>query len=65
MDHEIIISYNDTLNMLDDILEKRDHEWWNKFYADKNKPVPFFRNICNIHHNKFSKNSLKNRHVLF
>lgn len=45
MDHEIILSYNDTLNMLDDILEKRDHEWWNKFYADKNKPVPFFRNI--------------------
>lgn len=45
MDHEIIISYNDTLNMLDDILEKRDHEWWNKFYSDRNKPIPFFKDI--------------------
>ena len=45
MDHEIIISYSDTLNMLDEILEKRDHEWWNKFYSDRNKPVPFFKDI--------------------
>lgn len=45
MDREIIISYDDTLNMLDDILEKRDHEWWNKFYSDRNKPVPFFKDI--------------------
>ena len=45
MDNEIIISYEDTLNMLDEILEKRDHEWWNTFYSDRNKPVPFFKDI--------------------
>lgn len=45
VDREIIISYNDTLNMLDDILEKRDHEWWNRFYSDRDKPVPFFKDI--------------------
>lgn len=45
MDNEIIISYEDTLNMLDSILEKRDHDWWNKFYLDRNKPIPFFKDI--------------------
>ena len=45
MDDEIILSYNDTLNMLDAMLEKRDREWWNQFYSDPNKPVPFFHDI--------------------
>lgn len=45
IDDEIIITNEDTLNMLDDILEKRDHEWWNKFYADREKSIPFFKNI--------------------
>ena len=45
MDNEIIITYEDTLNMLDTILEKRDHDWWNNFYMDRNKPIPFFKDI--------------------
>ena len=45
MDDEIIITYEDTLQMLDEILEKRDHEWWNRFYSDRKKPVPFFKDI--------------------
>ncbi len=45
IDEELIITIEDTLNMLDDILEKRDNEWWNKFYADRDKPIPFFKNI--------------------
>lgn len=42
---EIIKTENDILIMLDNLLEKRDNEWWDKFYSDKEKPVPFFRNI--------------------
>lgn len=39
---EIIKTENDILFMLDNLLEKRDNEWWDKFYSDKEKPVPFF-----------------------
>lgn len=42
---EIIKTENDILIMLDNLLEKRDNEWWDKFYSDKEKPVPFFENI--------------------
>jgi 2-polyprenyl-3-methyl-5-hydroxy-6-metoxy-1,4-benzoquinol methylase len=42
---EIIKTENDILIMLDTLLEKRDSEWWNDFYSDKDKPVPFFKNI--------------------
>ena len=42
---EIIITENDVLTMLDNLFEKRDGEWWNKFYSDKKKPIPFFKNI--------------------
>lgn len=42
---EIIKSEEDVLNMLDSLLEKRDSEWWTNFYSDKDKPVPFFKNI--------------------
>lgn len=45
LNKEIIITKEDTLSMLDNILEKRDSEWWDKFYADKEKLVPFFENI--------------------
>ncbi len=41
---EIIITNNDVLDMLDDIIQKRDCEWWDKFYADRNRPIPFFNN---------------------
>lgn len=42
---EIIKTEKDVLQMLDILLEKRDSEWWNKFYSNKEKPVPFFKNI--------------------
>jgi SAM-dependent methyltransferase len=42
---EIIKTENDVLFMLDNLLEKRDNEWWDKFYSDKERPVPFFKNI--------------------
>jgi len=42
---EIIKTENDILIMLDTLLEKRDSEWWNNFYSNKDKPVPFFKNI--------------------
>ncbi|HWQ75880.1 MAG TPA: methyltransferase domain-containing protein [Syntrophomonas sp.] len=45
LDDEIIITSDDILTMLDGILEKRDHEWWDKFYSDREKPIPFFKNI--------------------
>lgn len=45
IDEELIITNEDTLKMLDDILEKKDNEIWDKFYSDKEKPIPFFKNI--------------------
>lgn len=39
---EIVRSEADVLNMLDDLLEKRDSEWWDSFYSDKSKPIPIF-----------------------
>lgn len=42
---EIIRTENDILIMLDNLLEKRDKEWWDNFYSDKAKPIPFFKNI--------------------
>ncbi len=41
-DNEIIVNNDDVFKMLDDILEKRDSEWWDKFYSDRSKPIPFF-----------------------
>jgi SAM-dependent methyltransferase len=43
---EIIKTEDDILIMLDNLLEKRDNEWWNNFYSDKEKPIPFFKNIA-------------------
>jgi len=42
---EIIKTEDDILIMLDNLLEKRDSEWWNNFYSHKEKPIPFFKNI--------------------
>lgn len=44
IDKEIIKSEEDVLIMLDALLEKRNGEWWDKFYSDRNKPIPFFIN---------------------
>ena len=35
IDKEIIFSDEDTLEMLDGLLEKWDQEWWDNFYSDK------------------------------
>ena len=40
---EIIKTENDILVMLDNLLERRDSEWWNNFYCDKEKPIPFLK----------------------
>lgn len=45
VDKEIIISSDDVFKMLDEILEKRDGEWWNDFYSNRTRPVPFFKDI--------------------
>lgn len=45
IDSEIIKTEIDILNMLDNLLENRDKEWWNNLYSDKSKPIPFFENI--------------------
>lgn len=42
---EIIKTEDDILIMMDNLLEKRDGEWWDNFYSHKEKPIPFFRNI--------------------
>lgn len=44
IDKEIIKSEEDVFLMLDNLLDKRDKEWWGKFYSDKDKPIPFFIN---------------------
>lgn len=42
IDTEIILNNDETLKMLDELLEKWDQKWWNEFYSDKEKPIPFF-----------------------
>ena len=42
-DLKIIQSREDVFLMLDEILQKRDAEWWDTFYSDRNKPIPFFK----------------------
>lgn len=37
IDEELIVTNEDTLKMLDDILEKRDSEWWNGIFRIQNK----------------------------
>lgn len=42
IDFEIIKNEEDVFLMLDELLERRDSEWWDKFYLNKEKPIPFF-----------------------
>jgi len=41
---EVISNADDTLKMLDGILAERGAEWWDKFYADRTRSIPFFVN---------------------
>jgi len=42
-DTALLRSKEDVYRMLDEFLQKRDAEWWDRFYADKSMPIPFFR----------------------
>ena len=44
-DTAIIRSTDDIFTMLDEIVKKWDANWWDRFYADREKPIPFFRCI--------------------
>jgi len=46
---EIIKTEEDVFLMLDDLLDKKDAEWWDKFYSDKYKPIPFFINAIGLY----------------
>jgi SAM-dependent methyltransferase len=37
-----IFSTDDVLSMLDRLLEPRSDEWWDEFFADRAKEIPFF-----------------------
>ena len=46
VDNSIILkSQDDIYIMLDEIVKKWDSGWWDRFYSDLNRPVPFFRCI--------------------
>ena len=42
LNEEVIKAESDVFKMLDDLLEQRDNEWWDKFYSNRSKPIPFF-----------------------
>jgi 2-polyprenyl-3-methyl-5-hydroxy-6-metoxy-1,4-benzoquinol methylase len=44
-DSVIIKSTDDVYTMLDEIMKKWDSGWWDRFYSDKNRAIPFFRCI--------------------
>jgi SAM-dependent methyltransferase len=37
-----VYTCDDVLHMLDSLLEDRDGTWWDEFFADTSRPVPFF-----------------------
>lgn len=41
-EREIITSEKDMYVMLDGLLEPRGDKWWDRFYEDRKKPIPFF-----------------------
>jgi len=45
IDSLIIRSKDDLYQMLDVLERKRESDWWDTFYTDKTKPVPFFRSV--------------------
>lgn len=42
---EIIRNDHDLKKMLDELMETRDGNWWDQFYENKEKPIPFFKDI--------------------
>ena len=41
---EIIKSRDDLFHMLDILMEQRESKYWNRFYSDREKEIPFFEN---------------------
>ena len=45
MEEDLVVTSNDDLNkLLDNLLIKKDREWWTKFYTNKEIQCPFFVN---------------------
>lgn len=42
---ETLLTTEDTFQMLDTLLEKWDQAWWDGFYKDREKPIPFFVHV--------------------
>jgi SAM-dependent methyltransferase len=42
MADRFIVTTDDLLRTLDDLLEARGGAWWDGFFADRSKPIPFF-----------------------
>lgn len=45
LNSEIIKTENDIFSMLDSLFNRNESEWWNNFYGNREKPIPFFQNI--------------------
>jgi len=41
---EIIKTKDDVFHMLDVLMEQRESKWWDSFYSDREKEIPFFEN---------------------
>ena len=54
----ILRSKEDVYRMLDDLLQKPDAEWWNRFYTDKGRPVPFFRCVPDENLHSYARDNI-------
>ncbi len=43
--NDTIMCADDVLDMLDTLLEKEEREFWDEFWKDKEKPIPFFDDV--------------------
>ena len=44
---KLVVSIDDLLELLNDLLEERGSEWWSGFYSDPDRQCPFFTNDPN------------------
>ncbi|MEK4009239.1 hypothetical protein [Paenibacillus sp. FSL H3-0333] len=58
MSNETIYSHEDTLRMLD-ALFRDEGAWWDGFYADKEKAIPFFRDCPDARRSRVRTCSVK------
>jgi len=57
IDQEIINSKDDVLKMLDYLMEQREGDWWDDFYKDREKDIPFFKNVPDENLTQYIENS--------